>query len=168
MSNKLNRGDLVALIRRRDYLLEKIEDKKRNNNENIGYETTEVVALSRIISLAINYIGVEIKEEQGIHDILDKKTNIDVISSSPGIDDLPAPNRKSIVRQTIKEIFRNEGKKLVVTYEYKDNNDWLALQSHSFELVKQRWETGPKTRIYINEISELIDIFTKIKEEFDS
>jgi hypothetical protein len=34
--------------------------------------------------------------------------------------------------------------------------------------VKQRWETGPKTRIYINEISELIDIFTKIKEEFDS
>lgn len=157
---KLTRKNLIVLIRRRDYLLERISNSTGDSN----HFKNEITALNRVITLAKEHVGTEIEDDINF-------TNNDFdLSNSPTLEEIKSTFRKEFQRREetiIKEISRSETAKLIITYEYKGERDWISFQSYHINDKTGFWKRGSKTRVYMNELDQVLDSLIRIQKDFE-
>ena len=149
----ISKHNMIALIRRRDYLLKKIADGLRENIKT-DYEKSEIIALNKAIIIAAEFIENK-SEENNIE-------NMEASTSIQSIEEYVKIKGPQLERTVLKEFFRNTKTKLVVAREQRGDRKYISFQNFHLDDKIASWKANPKTSIKINEIEDIINI---LKEE---
>lgn len=144
---KISKHNLHVLAQRRDYLMEKIADK-RIKNMPLGYEESEVKALNNVIVLATGYISSE-KTDNEVEGAPDK---------IPRTEDFAPGKAHQIERTVLKELIRSSKSKLIMTKEHRSEREYISFQNFNLNEKDGQWKAGQKTSIYLTEIQEVISV----------